>query len=660
MSKNKIHVLPAALRNQIAAGEVVERPSSVVKELVENSIDAGSTQVDVVVERGGQGLLFVRDNGFGILADELNLAVTRHATSKISGVEDLSTITSFGFRGEALPSIASVSRFKMSSCTAGSPEGWFINVEAGDVIDEGPAAMPEGTSVEVKDLFYNVPARLKFLKTESTEARRCNQVLFKISLSNLEAGFSFVSNGREQFRLPAAQTLPERLSVFWPRNICESLLDFSHEVGEMKISGCAGIPSVAQGRADRIIMFVNGRPVQDKLLLSAIRGAYKGRLISREYPQAVVFLTLPPELVDVNVHPAKMEVRFQDERSIYSIIHNGISQVLSRYELGVIEGDDSSGSEGLFSGTRSAVKEGSRATHTSLPIEPRAKFPSWNEFKNTDFSNEPDSDSQARSQPVDDRFGRTDFTALGHAGSNYQPAYVNEQYVGYNAHGGQGAQIESPNRGFTEALEKSGAVPVEVSLRGSGESAPRSLYVPGTFIEYLGQVADTYLVLKLVNGSLGLLDQHAAHERIIYYNMRAERTKGDSRPLAIPIELTLHTSEVPKVQDMWEELRSAGFMLELEGGLSLSMRGIPPSLETGEAKEYLKAAISGQAKSLDDLWIMLSCKSAIKANQSLAVDEALALLEAWVKCPQREYCPHGRPVMISWSFSDMEKLFKRK
>ncbi|WP_031480916.1 DNA mismatch repair endonuclease MutL [Maridesulfovibrio frigidus] len=660
MSKNKIHVLPAALRNQIAAGEVVERPSSVVKELVENSIDAGSTQVDVLVERGGQGLLSVRDNGFGISSDELNLAVTRHATSKISGVEDLSRITSFGFRGEALPSIASVSRFKMSSCTADSSEGWFISVEGGDVVDEGPAAMPEGTSVEVKDLFYNIPARLKFLKTESTEARRCNQVLFKISLSNLEAGFSFVSNGREQFRLPPAQTLPERLSLFWPRNICESLLDFSHEVGDMKISGCAGIPSVAQGRGDRIIMFVNGRPVQDKLLLSAIRGAYKGRLISREYPQAVVFLTLPPELVDVNVHPAKMEVRFQDERSIYSIIHNGISQALARYELGVVEGDDSSGIEVFLSDTRSAVEEGPRATHTSLPIEPRPKFSSWNEFKNTDFSSEPDPVTQAGSQHIDERFGRTDFTAPVHGGGDINSEFVNEQSAGYEVHGGADSQLVPSNGVTSDVTENVRTSEVGGSYEGVGDSAPRSLYVPGTSIEYLGQVSDTYLVLKLVNGSLGLLDQHAAHERIIYYNMRAERTKGDSRPLAIPIDLTLHTSEVSRVQEMWEELRSAGFLLELEGGVTLSMRGIPPSLETGEAKEYLKAAISGQAKSLDDLWIMLSCKSAIKANQSLAVDEALALLEAWVQCPQREYCPHGRPVMISWSFSDMEKLFKRK
>ena len=632
MSTSEIHVLPASLRNQIAAGEVVERPSSVVKELVENSIDAGCTQVDVSVERGGQGFISVKDNGSGIAADELKLAVTRHATSKISNIDDLSAITSFGFRGEALPSIASVSRFKMSSFRKGADEGWGIDVEGGTVIEEGPAAIPCGTSVEVRDLFYNVPARLKFLKTENTEARRCNQVLFKMALANTQAGFSFISNGREQFRLPANQTLPERLSVFWPRNICESLLEFSHDAGEMKVHGCAGIPALAQGRGDRIIMFVNGRPVQDKLLLSAIRGAYKGRLISREYPQAVLFLELPPSLVDVNVHPAKMEVRFQDEKAVFGVIRNGIGQALSRYELGIVEGDNPLGNSPEVP-IRQAKQEKKLSESVSLPIEPAAKFSSWNEFKNTDFTALGEDGEELESRSV----SLPEFTAPATADKHMEPAMIHEQTMDYSAQ-------EVP--------------PVE--LQQHQPSSVGALYVPGSRIEYLGQVADTYLVLKLPNGSLGLLDQHAAHERVIYENMRSLRTRGESRPLALPIDIALHPSEVLRVQEMWEDLQAAGFILELEAGQTLSMRGIPPGLETGEAREYLKAAVDGQAKTLDDLWIMLSCKSAIKANLALAVDEALSLLEAWVKCPQREYCPHGRPVLVSWSALEMEKLFKRK
>lgn len=531
-----------------------------------------------------------------------------------------------------MPSIASVSRFKMSSCRKGAHEGWFINVEGGDVVDEGPAAIPGGTSVEVRDLFFNVPARLKFLKTESTEARRCNQVMFKIALANVGAGFTFTSNGREQFRLPAGQSLPERLSVFWPRNICESLLEFSHEAGDMKVHGCAGIPGLAQGRGDRIVMFVNGRPVQDKLLLSAIRGAYKGRLISREYPQAVLFLELPPELVDVNVHPAKMEVRFQEESAVFSIIRNGIGQALSRYELGIMDEGGPVQSQPEMP-VRPAVSEKKLSESVSLPIEPAAKFSSWNEFKNTDFTVFDDEPEAGSALP------KSDFTSPPVTESRLEPDMVHEQALDYAT---QENPLSAPE---AQGYESCSAGPI---------------YVPGSRIEYLGQVADTYLVLKLPNGSLGLLDQHAAHERVIYENMKSLRTRGESRPLALPIDIALHPSEVQRVQEMWEDLQAAGFMLELESGQTLSMRGIPPALETGEAREYLKAAVDGQAKTLDDLWIMLSCKSAIKANLPLAVNEALSLLEAWVKCPQREYCPHGRPVLISWSALEMEKLFKRK
>ncbi|HAS90454.1 MAG TPA: DNA mismatch repair protein MutL, partial [Desulfovibrio sp.] len=402
------------------------------------------------------------------------------------------------------------------------------------------------------------------------------------------------------------------------------------------------IPGLAQGRGDRIVMFVNGRPVQDKLLLSAIRGAYKGRLISREYPQAVLFLELPPELFDVNVHPAKMEVRFQEESAVFSIIRNGIGQALSRYELGIVEGDGVLERQPEMN-VRPAAREKKLSESVSLPIEPGAKFSSWNEFKNTDFNALGDEPQTAPG------FLRTDFTASSENTqtsrpqaaqeneSRFEPDMVREQPMDYSSQ-----EIPAP----------------EPEQYGSRTAGP--LYVPGSRIEYLGQVADTYLVLKLPNGSLGLLDQHAAHERVIYENMKSLRTRGESRPLALSLEIALHPSEVQRVQEMWENLQAAGFMLELESGQTLSMRGIPPALETGEAREYLKAALDGQAKTLNDLWIMLSCKSAIKANLPLAVDEALSLLEAWVKCPQREYCPHGRPVLISWTSLDMEKLFKRK
>ncbi|MDD3311360.1 DNA mismatch repair endonuclease MutL [Pseudodesulfovibrio sp.] len=625
-TRKTIRILPPGLKNQIAAGEVVERPASVVKELVENSLDAGATRVDVTVEGGGRALILVQDNGQGIPADELNLAVTRHATSKIASLEDLSAIGSFGFRGEALPSIGSVSRLTVTSRAEGAEEGAFIEVRAGEVAAEGPAAPAAGTRVEVRELFAATPARLKFLKAESTENKRCQDTLMRVSLAHLAAGFSLTMGGRESFRLPQGQALAARLQTFWPPAVCRDLLPFDAERDGYRAHGLAGSPATAQGRGDRILLYVNGRPVQDKMMLSAVRQAYKGRLISREYPQVALFLEVPPAEVDVNVHPAKLEVRFLEENRVFSVIRSGILQALATLEQpGAALADD-------FPAPGHA------------PFSPRPGVsPTW-----LPSAAEPGAEP-APAAPA--KAMRRPSGASGFGDGPKFPSY-REYQAEYRPPRDLPLPVAPPPGG--------GDAPAMAPFRpvGLGEASV-SARLAGTDFTYLGQVADTYLVLRR-GRDLVLVDQHAAHERVLLAAMREARTRGDCQPLALPLELTLHPSEAEAVQEAWEALRAQGFRLEMDGPARLLVRAVPPTLDAGEAREYLADVLAEKARTLDDLWTMLSCKSAIKAGQPLAVDEALSLLETWLATPEKDYCPHGRPVAVTWSPADLERLFKRK
>jgi len=586
-----IIVLPSELQNQIAAGEVVERPASVLKELVENSLDAGADRVEAGTESGGQGLIWVQDNGIGLAPEELASALTRHATSKIGSVHDLLHLSSFGFRGEALPSIASVSRFRIASVPRGGSEGSSLEVEFGAFSQPRPAPVREGTRIEVRDLFLNTPARLKFLKKQSTEAKKCQDMLQRLALVNLGCAFRLTSNDRKLLDFERNQSLLQRLESLWPEQVTASLLPVHREVDGASISGYVGHPDKGQGRADRILFFVNKRPVQDKLLLSALKQAYAGRLLSREYPQAVLFLELPPSEVDVNVHPAKSEVKFREEKAVYSLLVNAVQSVLIDAESSL---------------TAAGPETASQTPGSSSP---------------------------------------------GQTGSLRKPRLpeteLAERTETYASH--------SPNSG--EKMQ-SGTSPEPPPSRMSEEDATSATAQIAPDLTYVGQLEATYLILHSTYKLL-FVDQHAAHERVLYTRYTQDGETQQTQMLALPLRLRLHPSEQSVLDGAARNLRELGFAIHREDRENVSIQGIPQYLDRSAASQFLRDVLREGEQGLEGLWCLMACKNAVKAGEPLARPEAVQLLQAWLECPERQYCPHGRPVSGQLTSADLEKMFKR-
>lgn len=613
VKSHSIRILPPELQNQIAAGEVVERPASVLKELMENSLDAGARRIQVLVDRGGQGLIQVQDNGIGIRPEELELAVTRHATSKIVCQEDLFDLHSFGFRGEALPSISSVSRLKLTSSVAENGEAFFIDVDAGRIVSQGPGALAQGTRIEVRDLFVNVPARLKFLKTPTTEGKRCQDIFCRLALTSLDIHFEYKIGERIALSMPPTDDLRQRLELIWPCSVTENLLPVAHSHDGLRLDGLVSAPHSAQGQADRLLLYVNQRPVQDKLFLRAVRDAYQGRLLCREYPQAVLFLTLPPEEVDVNVHPAKAEVRFRDQQGVFSIVRQGVLQALEQLEV-----------------QRFSMSESSPESNASF--QDNQKSQGFQEFPNTPrFCYSQPSQAQAK------------FATLREYQSQFDRESSAPQAIGHDVC--FPGRLQNRPEAQPQASPCTRSVPAESSLAQAGMS-------------YLGQVADSYLVLAAPDG-LMLVDQHAAHERVLFQSL-----KHSARPLArsllLPLTVHLHPAQQERLKELWAKLAELGFQLGNPKPGLLEIQGVPEHLEPGQAREFLMAALDGQATDIEAMWIMMACKTAITAGQALAPSEALNLLETWLECPDKSFCPHGRPIMVRLGAADLERMFKRR
>ncbi|MGM0425117.1 MAG: DNA mismatch repair endonuclease MutL [Thermodesulfobacteriota bacterium] len=585
----KIQVLSESLQNQIAAGEVVERPASVLKELLENSLDAGANSIQAWIEQGGQSLILVQDNGWGIPRQELALSLSRHATSKIQDPKDLNRIHSFGFRGEALPSIASVSRLSIASIPAGEQEGFKVQVDFGEISAESPVPLRQGTRVEVRDLFLNTPARLKFLKTKATEAKKCQEILQQYALAHWDKEFQIYFQDKLSLEFSPGQDLQQRLQSIWPNQITQGLQQVEDHGQDMKIQGLVGSPKTAQPRPSRIYFFVNQRPVQSRLLQSALKQAYQGRLLAREHPQAVLFLELDPGLLDVNVHPAKLEVRFREEQSVFRLVQRAVSRALDQ------------GEQDYFTEDHPRTIAG--------PDQPKQKykFKTFEEFLDQSWQEEQQAFSPA---PPD----------VPTLEQQWQPD-------------SQSCSAESTLQIRT----------------GSG--------LPGH--TYLGQLDRTYLLLLKGEQTLLCLDQHAVHERVLFNTFRQRSQSFASRRLAPVQEMSLQQQEQTRLEQTIQSLRKMGFAFSRSGKSMLILEAVPDFMSPQEAQSFLRQVLQDRLDSLDSLWCALACRQAVKAGELLSPEEACQLIQSWLQCENRAYCPHGRPVMLALKAQDLAGMFKR-
>ncbi len=628
---SRIQLLSPRLANQIAAGEVVERPASVVKELLENSLDAGATQIEVDVEQGGIKLIRLRDNGGGIDEQDLPLALSRHATSKILVLEDLEAVSSLGFRGEALASISSVSRLTLTSRRVDAKSAWQVQTEGRDMEPVvTPAAHPQGTCVEVRDLFFNTPARRKFMRTEQTEFKHLEEVVKRLALSRSDVAFQLRHNGRVIHQLRPATTEQEHerriSSVCGPTFIDQALsLDMTAEASGLRLWGWIGLPTFSRSQTDLQYFFVNGRIIRDKLVAHAVRQAYQDVLFHGRHPAFVLYLELDPRLVDVNVHPTKHEVRFREGRLVHDFIFRTLHRVIAD------------------------VRPESVALSAAPSPEGESQQPAGAELSRGDASRfEQGRMPLGGSAPVSQSAIRDQISGYG---ALHVPA-------GNTAPGG----YRAPYNGSGGALASAAVAQAMTGAEADPEVAPPLGYA-------LAHLHGVYVLAQNAQG-LVVVDMHAAHERIVYERMKTayETDVVRSQPLLVPLSIAVSQREADCADEQVAMFQRLGFELSRMGEESLVVRQVPVSLARGNIEQLIRDVLSdmltyGQSQRIEnhinELLGTMACHGAVRANRQLSIPEMNALLRDMEITERSGQCNHGRPTWTQLSMAELDKLFLR-
>ncbi|OBS08801.1 DNA mismatch repair endonuclease MutL [Acidihalobacter prosperus] len=601
-----IRRLPPQLINQIAAGEVVDRPASVIKELLENSLDAGADRIELDIEQGGQRLMRIRDNGSGIPREELALALSRHATSKIASLDDLEQVRSLGFRGEALPSIASVSRLTITSCTAGEAAGWRLRGDGREQFTTPePAAHPQGTTVEVRDLFFNVPARRKFLRTERTEYQHIEEVVRRLALSRFDVAVRMNHNGKAQFdlrRADSAEAQGQRVAAVCSEAFLNQSSLMEHEGAGLRLWGWLGAPTFSRAQADQQYFYVNGRMVRDKLVSHAVRLAYQDVLYHGRHPAFVLFLEMDPAGVDVNAHPAKAEVRFRDSRLVHDYLHRTLKEAIA----GARAGADAGAGAGVQPPT----------TVTGLHVQASAGL---------------------RPGPGFD-LGTPTTTVYRPAGT-VPAAGVREQLAAFSR------LYAAPN----------------TTERAGGDVPPLGFA--------LAQLGGVYVLAENANG-LVLVDMHAAHERITYERLKtAYGIEGVRRqPLLLPATVAVSRREADAAESAGDLLIRLGLEVDRVGPESLRVRAVPALLAGADVTQLLRDVLGDVVEYGDSLRVeaevnevlsTMACHGSVRANRRLTLDEMNSLLRDMERTERSDQCNHGRPTWVQMSLGELDRLFLR-
>jgi len=636
-SPTRIHVLDPRLANQIAAGEVVERPSSVTKELIENAIDAGSQRIEVEIEQGGARLIKVRDDGIGIGEQDLPLALARHATSKINSLEDLEGVSSLGFRGEALASISSVSRLELISNADEDPrQGWRVVAEGrGMEARVTPAPHPRGTSVAVRDLFFNTPARRKFLRTEKTEFAHVEEAFRRQALSRYDVAWVLRHNQKVVHQLPPGVTpvaRERRIASLLGKNFIEHARYIEREAGGLRISGWVGLPSHSRSQADQQYFFVNGRVVRDRLVAHAVRQAYRDVLYNGRHPVFVLYLELDPDVVDVNVHPTKHEVRFRDGRMVHDFLYSSLHHCLAASKPAEEEQGAPYGHEGEIA--QAGVTGNANEAGDQTPA------PRW----------------QQQGMALSDSPER-------HPGAERVRRFM------------QGYQALHPDHEASLLTPQPSAPSINTSKATEVREAPQAMpehdatsAPPLGFA--LGQLHGVYILAQNAQG-LVLVDMHAAHERIVYERMKNQLAAADgidTQPLLVPVSLAASRAEVATAESERDAIAQLGVELDVAGPETLLVRQLPALLAQADPEALIRQMLEELSRfgrthqveaRIHELLSTMACHGSVRANRRLTIDEMNALLRDMERTERSDQCNHGRPTWTQMSMKALDRLFLR-